>query len=76
MRYTSTSETQKENELRFYRETRRSNECDCGRGKQPGMWFCYSCHSLLPADLRRALIGAMSEAMTAAYDEAVKYLGD
>ena len=74
MRYTSPMAAQKEDDLKFYRQTRKSNECACGRGKQPGMWFCYKCYMALPVDMRRALFGVMDSEIFEAYDEAVKYL--
>ena len=74
MKYQTDAQQQKQDDLNFYREMRRSNECVCGRGKQPGMWFCYKCYSSLPADMQRALRGAMGPEMFEAYDEAVKWL--
>ena len=76
MRYVDSEKQKKQDDLKFYREMRRSNECICGRGKQPGMWFCYKCYKSLPADMQRALYGPMSQDTMEACDEAVKYLGD
>ena len=76
MKYRSDAQQKKQDDLNFYREMRRSNERICGRGKQPGMWFCYKCYKSLPVDMRRALFGPMGSEMFAAYDEAAKYLGD
>lgn len=76
MKYTSAAEQRRQDDLKFYRKMRQSNECICERGKQPGMWFCFRCYKSLPADTQRALWGMMEAAVFEAYDEAVKYLGD
>jgi len=74
VRYIDPEKQKKQDDLDFYRKIKMSNECLCERGKQPGMWFCYKCHKSLPADMQRALWGAMGPEMFAAYDDAVKYL--
>lgn len=74
MEYRSDAQQKKQDDLNFYREMRYSNECICGRGKQPGMWFCYKCYKSLPVDMQRALWGMMEAAVFEAYDEAAKYL--
>lgn len=76
MKYVSSIDSQEEDDLRFYREARKSNECFCERGKQHGMWFCYRCYKSLPADMRRALFGKMNKDMMGAYDTAIRYLSD
>ena len=75
MRYTDPAEQKRQDDLAFYRKMKRSNECLCGRGKQPGMWFCFRCYKQLPEDMRFALYGAMGPEMFEAYNEAVKWLG-
>ena len=74
MRYVDSEKQKQQDDLDFYRKMRRSNECICERGKQPGMWFCFRCYKSLPADMQKALWGMMEAAAFEAYDEAVKYL--
>ncbi len=76
MQYQTDAQQRKQDDLKFYRKMRRSNECICGLGKQPGMWFCFRCYKSLPADMQKALWGVMDSEAFEAYDEAVKYLGD
>ena len=76
MRYQSPADQRRESDLRFYREMRKGNECICDRPKPTGMWFCYKCYKSLPADMQRALWGAMDSETLEAYNEAVTYLGD
>ena len=76
MRYTDPTQQKMQDELDFYRKMKKSNECICERGKQPGMWFCFRCYKSLPADMQMALWGAMGPEMFEAYNAAVKYLGD
>ena len=76
MKYISSEQQKKEDELKFYRDMRRSNECLCGRGKQPGMWFCFRCYKQLPVEIQRELFGAMTQDMIDAYELAAKYLND
>ena len=74
MKYMDSAQQKKQDDLDFYRKMRQSNECICGRGKQPGMWFCFRCYKSLPGDMRRALWGVMDSEVFEAYDEAVRYI--
>lgn len=76
MKYQTDAQQKKQDDLNFYRQMRRSNECICGRGKQPGMWFCFLCYKSLPADMQRTLWGVMDSEVFEAYGEAAEYLGD
>ena len=76
MKYLSPAEQQKQDDLKFYCKTRESNECSCGRGKQPRMWFCFQCYKSLPVDMQRALWNPITKEAIEAYEKALKYLGD
>ncbi len=63
-------------DFKFYLKELRSNECRCGRNKQPGKSFCFNCYKRLPWDMQRALYRYLHEGYPQAYDEAAAFLED
>lgn len=51
-----------------------SNECACGKTKQPKKSFCYRCYKALPRDMQRDLYRRIGNGYEEAFEEAVKYL--
>jgi hypothetical protein len=52
----------------------KSDGCMCGKPKQSGKSFCYSCWSKLPSEIQRALYKRIGSGYEAAYDEATVWL--
>ena len=59
---------------KFYLDTLRSNECQCGKGKKPRYSLCWGCYHELPRELQIALYKPIGNGYEDAYDEAVIYL--
>jgi len=53
---------------KFYLDMLVSDECLCGRSKQPRRTFCYRCFKALPYDMQKELYKRMG----AGYEEAVE----
>lgn len=62
------------NDRAFYIETRKAEECLCGREKSSGRSFCYRCYKELPGDMQRALYRKMGDGYEEAFEEAVAWL--
>lgn len=58
----------------FYRQSLSSNECLCGRPKQPHRSFCYPCYRELSQEMQRNLYRKMGNGYEEAYEAAVEYL--
>lgn len=65
---------EKPNERKRAVDELRSNECRCGRKKQPGRSFCYRCYYALPGEMRRALYRPIGKGYEAAYEAACRFL--
>ncbi|MDY6904112.1 MAG: hypothetical protein SWH61_05435 [Thermodesulfobacteriota bacterium] len=62
---------------KFYMNELKGEEClACGRPKRRGRSFCYSCYSSLPKHMQKALWQPLGNGYEAAFDEALKWLGD
>jgi len=62
------------NDIKFYLESFKSDECLCERPKKPRFSFCYRCYKALPLDQQRALYQAFGGGYEQAFDEACQYL--
>lgn len=58
----------------FYVNQLKSEECLCGKYKQPGFAFCYGCYKTLPKDHQRALYKKIGTGFEEAYDACAIYL--
>ena len=58
----------------WYLKELRSDECFCGREKDPGKSFCWRCYKRLPRDLQAALYGRIGNGYEGAYDEAAEWM--
>jgi hypothetical protein len=68
--------TRTQSELKFFIDTLASDECQCGRHKQPGRAVCFKCYARLPDDKRRALFRRVGAGFEAAYEDAYRFLND
>lgn len=64
----------KASDKRFYMDTFKSEECLCGRTKQPRRSFCYHCYNALPADMQRALYQPFGGGYEEAFEDACAWL--
>ena len=64
-----------EMDLRFYVEMFQSDECQCGKYKQPKRALCLRCYKRLPQEMQRALYARLGNGLERAYEEAVRWLG-
>ena len=63
------------NDIEFYQSAIKSEECQCGYAKKPGLPFCFTCYKKvdhLVGELFRG--GTVDKAE--AYDEALKFLNE
>jgi hypothetical protein len=58
----------------WYHKELLSNECACGKSKQPRRSFCWHDFKSLPRDLQKALYRRIGHGYEEAYEEAHKYL--
>ncbi len=65
---------QKDDDLKFYITELKSDECQCGRSKKPGLSFCPRCFYLLPPYMRTDLYQKIGHGYEESYDLAVKFL--
>ena len=63
-------------DIRFYLDVLKSDECQCGREKSPRHALCGRCYFRLPKDMQRALWRPVRGGFEEAYDEAVGWLED
>lgn len=63
-----------EQDQAFILDEIKSDECQCGKPKQPGRAFCFRCYGELPDELRRGLYLRAGTGLVEAYEEAFKYL--
>jgi len=68
--------TRTQGERKFFTDTLASDECQCGRRKQPGRAVCFKCYARLPDEQRRALYRRVGAGFEAAYEEAYRFLND
>lgn len=61
-------------DLKFYLNALKSEECLCGRAKKPNNSFCFRCYKALPADMQKALYRRMGDGYEEAVDDACGYL--
>jgi len=61
-------------DLKFYIDTLKSEECLCGRTKGRGKAFCWRCWKALPAHMQKALYSRVGQGFEEAYEEAVQWL--
>lgn len=61
-------------DIKFYVSEFRSEECQCGRTKQPLRAFCYQCYSSLPPAKQEALYQKFGQGYEQAYDDALIFL--
>jgi hypothetical protein len=62
------------NDRAFYVETRKAEECLCGREKSSGRSFCYHCYKELPGDMQKALYRQIGDGYEEAFEDAVAWL--
>jgi hypothetical protein len=62
------------NELQFYVDEFKSNQCYCGNKKRPNTAFCYSCYSSLPQEMQEALYKRLGFGYEEAYHKAIQFL--
>lgn len=55
-------------------EVKAAWECECGRKKKAGFFFCYGCWMELPSELKGVLMKAHHGDFDEAYDRACKML--
>ena len=70
----SVSLKQKLKDRLFYIDELRSDECQCGRSKEPRHSLCGTCYFELPKDMQRDLWLPIAGGYEEAYDAAVQYL--
>ena len=68
--------TRTQKERMFFTETLASDECQCGRHKQPGRAVCFKCYARMPDEMRRTLYRRVGAGFEAAYEDAYKFLND
>ncbi len=61
-------------DLRFYVKELMSDECMCGKPKDPGKSFCWTCWKKLPCNLHRPLYCKILNGYEQAYDDAHAWL--
>jgi len=59
---------------RFYIDTLAGDGCICGRPKNRGRAFCYTCYKSLPVDMRQDLWQPIGNGFEDAYEAAVNQL--
>lgn len=60
-------------QLWYFKELR-SNECYCGKSKEVGRSFCYTCFKKLPGHLQKPLYNKIGSGYEEAYEDAVNFL--
>jgi hypothetical protein len=74
-RHTQTdTDNQTAKDLEWYIAEFRSEECLCGRSKQPTRPFCYRCYSELPAHMKKAVWQRFRNGYEEAFEDAVQWL--
>jgi len=68
------TDNQKTKDRAWYLSEFRSEECLCGREKQPSRSFCYRCYSELPGYMKSALYQRFRNGYEEAFEDAVLYL--
>lgn len=63
-----------ESDKKFYIDLFESEECLCGKGKNPKNAFCGGCYYKLPPDKRGALWRRFGNGFEEAVDDAVSWL--
>ncbi len=61
-------------DLKFYIDLLKSEECLCGRTKQARKAVCWSCWKALPQEHQKALYRRIGQGFEEAYEEAVQWL--
>jgi hypothetical protein len=64
------------NDVKFYIDVLKSDECQCEKPKKPHMALCYHCFYRLPQFLKRDLYRPIRSGFESAYDSAVQFLNE